>query len=88
MSGLHASINIHLSAQYAVPGIYCVAGNWWVIGPKCCLHVKGANGHIHFEPNLSQFVRRFDVATTRGQGKIHHGVVGTLTAVLSQGLLG
>ena len=65
VSGLHASINIHLSAQYAVPGLgtYCIK-------LYCNLYfiVKGANGHVYFEPNLSQFVRRFDVATTRGQG--------------------
>lgn len=47
VSGLHASINIHLAAQYAVPV---------------------ANGQVNFEPNLSQFVRRFDAASTHGQG--------------------
>ena len=27
-----------------------------------------ANGQVNFEPNLSQFVRRFDAASTHGQG--------------------
>lgn len=46
VSGLHASINIHVSAKYLIPG-----------GKKAT-----------FGPNLNEFVRRFDSATTNGQG--------------------
>ena len=46
ISGIHASINIHLSAEYVVSG----------------------GSEPEFGPNLNEFVRRFDAATTNGQG--------------------
>ncbi|XP_064403284.1 ERO1-like protein alpha [Halichondria panicea] len=47
VSGLHASINTHLSANY-------------LLGK--------AEEDVQFGPNLNEFVRRFDVETTNGQG--------------------
>ena len=47
ISGLHASINIHLCAKYL-------------------LAADGEN--LKFGPNLNEFVKRFDAATTQGQG--------------------
>lgn len=47
ISGLHASINIHLSAQYII---------------------SGGSSNPKFGPNLNEFVRRFDTASTNGQG--------------------
>lgn len=48
ISGMHASINIHLSALY-------IASGKETSNPK-------------FHPNMNEFVRRFDAATTNGQG--------------------
>ena len=47
ISGLHASINIHLCAKYPVT-------------------VKGDD--LKLAPNLNEFVKRFDAASTEGQG--------------------
>jgi len=48
ISGMHTSINTHLSALYVISG-------------------RGTNVPV-FGPNLNEFVRRFDAATTNGQG--------------------
>ena len=48
ISGMHTSINTHLSALYITSG-------------------KNTNAPT-FGPNLNEFVRRFDAATTNGQG--------------------
>lgn len=48
ISGLHASINIHLCALYLHKGVLDQADIW--------------------APNVDEFVRRFDPATTNGQG--------------------
>lgn len=68
ISGLHASINIHLSAKYLIPG-----------GKK-----------TQFGPNLNEFVRRFDSATTAGQGpswlkNLYFAYLLTLRAVVKAG---
>jgi hypothetical protein len=47
LSGMHSSINIHLSALYRVSG--------------------KSTSSPEFGPNLNEFVRRFDTATTNGQ---------------------
>lgn len=49
ISGMHASINTHLSALYVTSG-------------------QDTNVPT-FGPNLNEFVRRFDAATTNGQGQ-------------------
>jgi hypothetical protein len=48
ISGMHTSINIHLTALYRME--------------------EKTPGDPTFGPNLNEFVRRFDVATTSGQG--------------------
>ena len=48
ISGMHSSINVHLSAIYLISG--------------------GTATDSTFGPNLNEFVRRFDAATTNGQG--------------------
>ena len=52
ISGLHSSISIHLVSQYFFPN---VGGNFY-----------GAEGR--WSPNLEEFKRRFDQATTDGEG--------------------
>lgn len=69
ISGMHSSINVHLSANYIssgnVPGaVTCKSSRPFSSG--------ALSNNPKFGPNLNEFIKRFDSSTTGGRGKSHN----------------